>query len=299
MIPSDLLADTQAEAPNCPAVYFLLWRGDLMYIGSSADPAFRVKIHILDPGQQFDEVRFLPVPSGNYKDVERHWIRTLRPPHNQLFNPAWTGNRPSWGRPTLARWAQVAALVPPGYAIHPTDPTIAIRPIPGFPGYYASEIGEILTSKVRRGCLPAVNGGPLRLMKPRLAQPEGYRNITLQVGGRSYSRGVARLVLLAFRGPPPSPRHEAAHENGNPGDNRACNLAWKTPAENDADKDRHGTRRLGEQRWNAKLTPAKVRAARYRYYHLGHRMKQIIDWLGVAPGTARPAVLGATWKHVT
>jgi hypothetical protein len=48
-------------------------------------------------------------------------------------------------------------------------------------------------------------------------------------------------VALAFIGTPPSPKHEAAHADGNPLNNRPSNISWSTHAENEQDKRRHGT----------------------------------------------------------
>lgn len=52
---------------------------------------------------------------------------------------------------------------------------------------------------------------------------------------------VHKAVLEAFVGPAPSPRHHAAHDNGDKTDNRLVNLAWKVKEDNEADKRRHGT----------------------------------------------------------
>lgn len=53
-------------------------------------------------------------------------------------------------------------------------------------------------------------------------------------------RLVHVMVLEAFVGPRPDGYH-AAHEDGTRDNNRLSNLAWKTPAENAADRRRHGT----------------------------------------------------------
>jgi hypothetical protein len=59
---------------------------------------------------------------------------------------------------------------------------------------------------------------------------------------------VHRLVLLAFRGEPPTPHHECAHWNGDPSDNSIGNLRWATKVENHADRWRHGTRKINRRR---------------------------------------------------
>lgn len=44
------------------------------------------------------------------------------------------------------------------------------------------------------------------------------------------------LVCTAFHGPAPSPKHQADHINNDRGDNRASNLRWVTPSENNANR---------------------------------------------------------------
>jgi hypothetical protein len=47
------------------------------------------------------------------------------------------------------------------------------------------------------------------------------------------------LVLLAFKGHPPTPQHQAAHADGCRQHNDIWNLRWATPQENAADRRRH------------------------------------------------------------
>ena len=57
---------------------------------------------------------------------------------------------------------------------------------------------------------------------------------------------VGRLVLFAFRGPPPS-GHECCHNDGDPQNNRLSNLRWDTAAANQRDRVKHGTSNRGER----------------------------------------------------
>src|SRR3990167_2955933 len=62
-------------------------------------------------------------------------------------------------------------------------------------------------------------------------------------------QGVHRLACEAIHGPPPTPKHEAAHLCGK-GHNGCCNpqhVRWATPAENCADALAHGTQARGER----------------------------------------------------
>lgn len=94
------------------------------------------------------------------------------------------------------------------------------------------------------------------LLWPYSKGGKGYGSINL--GGRM--KTVSRVVCEFFNGPPPSPEYEAAHLCGRGHD--ACvtkrHLVWKTPAENSADKTRHGTQTRGERHGTAKLTREQV-----------------------------------------
>ena len=103
-------------------------------------------------------------------------------------------------------------------------------PIPGFPGYFVSDLGRVLSTR----------------KNPRFLQPQDNGTGYFQVGlyddhGRQKWRFVHRLVLLAHIGEGPSRDHEACHSNGNRWDNRLSNLRWDYRWNNMADRLRHGT----------------------------------------------------------
>lgn len=123
------------------------------------------------------------------------------------------------------------------------------RAAPSWPGYEVSSRGRV-----------RLDGWMLR------AHPNdgGYMRVRLR--GESLTRHVRvhLLVLLAFVGPAPSPRHEGAHLDGNRRNNRLDNLAWKTPEENAEDKRRHGTA-TGDRRRGRVTSEEEVRAMRERH----------------------------------
>lgn len=126
-------------------------------------------------------------------------------------------------------------------------PGEAWRLLPDAEGrYQVSDCGRI------RSLVAGSRSGTVPRKRPLLMSPydngRGYLviNLKLSIGYRCY--GISELVLRTFVGPRPAPHYQAAHSNGRRRDNRRQNLRWATPKENDADKDRHGTRRLRPRR---------------------------------------------------
>ena len=75
---------------------------------------------------------------------------------------------------------------------------------------------------------------------------------------------VSRAVCEHTHGPPPTPKHDAAHSCGN-GHKGCCtkrHLSWKTRSENMADMLIHGTHRRGLRHPLVKLTEINVRQIR-------------------------------------
>jgi hypothetical protein len=87
----------------------------------------------------------------------------------------------------------------------------------------------------------------------------GYPTFSLEYGKAAVV--VHKVVMLAFVGPRP-PGLVICHCDGNKKNPALSNLRYGTPAENEADKDRHGTRLVGEAASGAKLTTAQVLSIR-------------------------------------
>jgi hypothetical protein len=152
-------------------------------------------------------------------------------------------------------------------------------PVEGFPGYYVSTDGRVR--------------GPLRELAPKY-DPSGYAKVNLRRGNRSHTRYVHRLVLEAFAGPAPAGAH-SRHLNGDPTDNRLANLRWGTPAENAADRDRHGRTARGERNGRAKLSAADVDAIRAARAS-GQELRAIARRYGVNKTTVSDIVARKIWR---
>lgn len=131
------------------------------------------------------------------------------------------------------------------------------RPIPGCEGRYeASSMGRIRSLPriviTGKGSRSKVKGG---ILKPNTSTPYNRIHLNRGCGRRDYP--VHLLVLETFRGPKPEGK-QGAHDNGIRTDNRLANLMYKTPAENVADKIRHGTTSRGELNPRAKLKVEQV-----------------------------------------
>jgi hypothetical protein len=124
------------------------------------------------------------------------------------------------------------------------DSTVTVErwlPIPGHPGYEASDLGRIrsLDRVIMRS-----NGRPQTwrgmMLNPMLNPTDGKLWVSVGADRSNRTRPVHRLVLITFRGPP-TEGTEGCHNNGNGLDNRLVNLRWGTRSSNVIDSVRHGT----------------------------------------------------------
>ena len=118
------------------------------------------------------------------------------------------------------------------------------KPVPDWP-YEVSNLGRIRRTKKSRTSRKG------KILRPS-ALPSGHLTTTFNDHPRKKTARVHRVVCEVWHGPPPSPKHEAAHLNGDPTDNRPENLAWVTHRENEHHKILHGT---------ANITPVDVQDA--------------------------------------
>lgn len=185
------------------------------------------------------------------------------------------------------------------------------KDIAGFEGYYqVSDMGNVRS--LDRMVNHARGGTALKkgksLTKTKIWS--GYEKVCLAKNGRPFSRSVHSLVCESFHGPRPTSNHQVSHGNGVRNDNRASNLRWATPKENNADMLKHGTRLSGfdwvpvdkrprgESHGCAKLTEPQVVEARKIADEFGigkHRMARL---LGITPTAASYILRRKTWSHI-
>jgi hypothetical protein len=164
------------------------------------------------------------------------------------------------------------------------------RTIPGLEGRFeASSAGTIRRSAVR------VNGAkaPLSLVKLR-TDKYGYPKFATEVLCRPICVSAHSLIARAFLGVRP-PGMQVAHLNGVKVDIRPANLAYKTPAENDADKVVHGTAPVGEKNPSAKLTVGDVLAIRG---HPPRGLQALAEAYGIHVSHVNRIRARTSWKSV-
>lgn len=122
----------------------------------------------------------------------------------------------------------------------------------------------------------------------------GYPVVILCCDGRKRWVSVPVLACETFIGPRPTPKHKAAHWDGDPLNNRLGNLRWATNKENMADCIRHGRTLRGSKQSLVKLTEEQVRSARYRM-SAGETQQSIADDLGVSQVAISCIKTGRTW----
>lgn len=141
------------------------------------------------------------------------------------------------------------------------------RDVPKWEGFYqVSDLGRVrsvdrVVQLSNRKC--RYKGRLLRQKKIGLPGKDYWTVVFSRPGMRSPKNfKVHLLVLCAFVGPRPSPKHQGCHNDGDRFNNHYTNLRWGTPKENCADTIKHGRTTRGEKNTQATLTTSQVRAIR-------------------------------------
>jgi len=169
------------------------------------------------------------------------------------------------------------------------------KSIDGFPGYQVSSLGRVQSFK---------NGDIFgKLLTPSRGSKSRRAIVTLYRNGKKQYRLVARLVCEAFHGSPLTGQ-QAAHRNGNRLEDTRENLRWRTPKQNSAERDDHGTTARGERHYAAILTDDQVRQIREAYSArkstgtvYGFITKTAARY-NVKISCVEDIVYGRSWKHL-
>lgn len=152
------------------------------------------------------------------------------------------------------------------------------------------------------------NGEPERFYREVVLQYDGddcliwpFAKITqgygeIRVDG--IPRHVHRLVCEDVNGPPPTPKHQAAHScgKGHEGCVTKGHLSWKTRLQNKSDELIHGTRNRGERHGQAKLTEPEV--LEILAIKCSEPIRSIAKRFGVTSGTISRIQTGKTWFYL-
>lgn len=130
---------------------------------------------------------------------------------------------------------------------------------------------------------------------PFSRDPKGYAKIN--VGGKPDN--AHRVVCKETKGEPPTPKHQAAHNcgKGNLGCVSPDCLRWATQKENEEDKIAHGTRLMGEDVGNSKLTAEKAREI-HVLRAKGMTQEEIAESLSVLRQQVGRVASGDRWTHI-
>lgn len=154
------------------------------------------------------------------------------------------------------------------------------RVVPGYPAYEISDQG-----RVRR------IGG--KILKPDVNSRSGHHSYRLRIGSEKTKKQVGNIVLLAFVGPPPTPKHECCHDNGDPSVNTVGNLYWGTKVQNQADRIRHRTSNDGERNPQVKVTAAQV--AEIKRLRTDYTLHKIGSMFGISYAQVWRICQGHSW----
>lgn len=125
----------------------------------------------------------------------------------------------------------------------------------------------------------------------------GRRRVCLCVGNRKRMVLVHVLVAEAFLGPRP-PGHEIDHVDGDHTNNRADNLEYVTPRENERRAQALGLKAAGERHGCAKLTREDV-AKIHELRRQGLTQRAISERFCVTRAMVALILTGRNWRGVT
>jgi hypothetical protein len=131
-----------------------------------------------------------------------------------------------------------------------------------------------------------------------MVDKNGYKFIHCWIPKDQTSRrlSIHTMVADAFHGKRPDGL-QIRHLNGNPSDNRSCNLKYGTASENAKDKIIHGTGPIGERSPKAVLKENDVKRIRELAKN-GLSAREIRKEINASISAISNVIKGKTWKHL-
>jgi hypothetical protein len=176
------------------------------------------------------------------------------------------------------------------------------RELADHPGYLVGSNGSIWSRWIQRGSALGPIPGHWRLgvrwrRLGTTVDKDGYPRLALaRADGQSKVCLVHHVVAAAFLGPRPEGKEICHGPDPDKANNDVRNLRYGSPADNAADRVKHGTQR-GERNGAAKLDDARVRSARVLRAR-GVPAARIAELFRVSVDAVRDVLTGRTWKHV-
>lgn len=173
------------------------------------------------------------------------------------------------------------------------------RSIPYCQGYEASSLGRIRSInhfvfyKGKYKIKKVFYKG--KILKPW--EHNLYFYFGASIKGKKKRMQVNRAVCSTFHGNPPTKKHQAAHLDGNPSNNKKNNLRWVTCPENMSHKIVHGTMVFGEKHKNSKLKSNDIIMIRKKY-HSGYSVPIIAKKYKICKQNVYFIINGEAWKHI-
>lgn len=176
------------------------------------------------------------------------------------------------------------------------SPDEKIRPVWGFPGYFVTDKGKILSCKRKNPCQKLTHSDGRG--SKRNDKDKGYERVRLYRGKeKSKLLAVQIVVWEAFYGRRPEGM-QVCHNDGNNRNNTLFNLRLDTPKNNCADRRKHGTENLGEKCGTSKLTNEQVLEIYSRAWS-GEKVCDIAREFGISNTTVSAIKHGQNWTSVT
>ena len=167
-----------------------------------------------------------------------------------------------------------------------THTTEEWRPVVGYEGLYeVSDLGQV--RRLWRDVPPTIR---------KQHRSRGYWRIRLTLGEVRKTFRTHTLVACAFIGPPPTPKHEINHKDGDKSHQHPDNLEWVTHGDNVRHAWTHGlcTIPAGEKHPSARLTNDIVMAIRAS----SAPEAELVARYGVQRTTIYDVRQRRSWKHL-